>query len=499
MNKSLVIGLFSLVFLGVGCKKTDLSPSLSEQADSFVEVGSIDIGDAGAAEISAYDPITKRLFAVNHGIVNKIDVIDLEDPTNPKLTRSIPMAPYGGFANSLDVSGGRLAVAIEAAVKQDPGKVVIFDTRLLFEIKAVTVGALPDMVTFSPDGNWILTANEGEPSNDYQIDPEGTISIIDVRNGFLVSSLDFKSFVSQRNNLVSRGMRISGPNGNFEKDIEPEYVAISEDSKKAFVTLQENNAIARIDIASKTIESVFPLGSIDFSKPGYEADFSDRDGRIAFASWPVRGYFMPDGIASMEYEGETFLFTANEGDAREYSAFNEMRRVNTLTLDPARFPNAALLRTDAQLGRLNVTRTAGDIDFDGDYDSLYTLNSRSFSVWNGQTGALVFDSKNELDTKCNLWFSYDDARSDDKGSEPEGVALGTVGGKKTLFVGLERSDAVAVYDVSNPRQPVYLKLLACGDAPEGLLFIGAKDNKLGRSLLVVSSENDGIIKIFATK
>ncbi len=498
MKNLIGVGLVALTLL-IGCKKTDLSPSLSERADSFVEVGSIDIGDAGAAEISAYDPITKRLFAVNNGIVNKIDVIDLEDPTNPKLIRSISMSPYGGFANSVDVSGGRLAVAIEAAVKQDPGKVVIFDTRLLVEIKAVTVGALPDMVTFSPDGNWILTANEGEPSNDYQIDPEGTISIIDVRNGFLVSSLNFKSFVSQRNNLVSLGMRISGPNGNFEKDIEPEYVAISEDSKKAFVTLQENNAIARIDIASKTIESVFPLGSIDFSKPGYEADFSDRDGRIAFASWPVRGYFMPDGIASMEYEGETFLFTANEGDAREYSAFNEMRRVNTLTLDPARFPNAALLRTDAQLGRLNVTRTAGDIDFDGDYDSLYTLNSRSFSVWNGQTGALVFDSKNELDTKCNLWFSYDDARSDDKGSEPEGVALGTVGGKKTLFVGLERSDAVAVYDVSNPRQPVYLKLLACGDAPEGLLFIGAKDNKLGRSLLVVSSENDGVIKIFATK
>ncbi len=498
MKNLIGIGLVALTLL-IGCNKSDLSPSLREQADSFVEVGSIDIGDVGAAEIAAYDPITRRLFAVNNGTVNKIDVIDLSDPTNPKLLRSIPMAAYGGFANSLDVSNGRLAVAIEAAVKQDPGKVVIFDTRELVEIKSVTVGALPDMVTFSPNGNWILTADEGEPSNDYQIDPEGTVSIIDVRNGFTVTTLGFKSFSVQRNALVARGMRISGPNGNFEKDIEPEYITISEDSKTAFVTLQENNAIARINIESKTIESIFPLGSVDFSKPGYEADFSDRDGRIAFANWPVRGYFMPDGITSMDYDGETFLFTANEGDAREYAAFNEMRRVSALTLDPTRFPNAAQLRTDAQLGRLNVIRTAGDTDFDGDYDSLYTLNSRSFSVWSGKTGGLVFDSKNELDKICSLWFTYDDARSDDKGSEPEGVVLGTVGGKKTLFVGLERSDAVAVYDVSNPRQPRYLKLLACGDAPEGLLFIDAKDNNLGRSLLVVSSENDGVLKIFTTK
>ena len=120
-------------------------------------------------------------------------------------------------------------------------------------------------------------------------------------------------------------------------------------------------------------------------------------------------------------------------------------------------------------------------------------------MWNGKNGALVFDSKNELDRMCNLWFTYDDARSDDKGSEPEGIAMGTVGGKKILFVGLERADAVAVYDVSNPLQPRYIKLLACGDAPEGVLYIKPQDNKLGRSLLVVSSENDGVIKVFATK
>jgi hypothetical protein len=168
-------------------------------------------------------------------------------------------------------------------------------------------------------------------------------------------------------------------------------------------------------------------------------------------------------------------------------------------LDATAFPNGNTLKTDAQLGRLNVTTTLGDTDFDGDFDALYSLNSRSFSVWSGTTGNQIFDSKNELDKKCNLWFTYDDGRSDDKGSEPESVMLGTVGKKKILFVGLERSDAVAVYDVTDPTKPNYIKLLASGDAPEGLLFIKPEDNKMGRSLLVVSSENDGVIKIFSTK
>lgn len=499
MKNNILIATLGCMLLLLGCKKTELSPASTEQASSFVEVGSIDIGDVGAAEISAYDPISQRLFAVNNGAVNKIDVIDLSNPANPVRISSIPISGFGGFANSVAVSNGRLAIAIEAAVKQNPGKVAIFDTRKLVEIKTVTVGALPDMVCFSPDGNWILTADEGEPSADYQIDPPGTISIIDVRNGFQVTTMGFKSFITQRAVLVSKGLRIFGPNGDFEKDIEPEYITVSDDSKTAFVTLQENNAIAKVDMMTKTITDILPLGYMDYSQPGFEADLSDRDGRIAFSSWPVRGLYLPDAIASMQYEGTTYLFTANEGDAREYTAYNEAKRVSALALDPTRFPNAATLKTDAQLGRLNVTTSLGDTDFDGDYDALYAFNSRSFSVWNGNTGAQVFDSKNELDTKCNLWFTYDDGRSDDKGSEPEAVALGTVGKKKILFVGMERSDAVAVYDVTDPTKPSYIKLLASGDAPEGLLFIKPEDNKMGRSLLVVSSENDGVIKIFSTK
>ncbi len=129
-------------------------------------------------------------------------------------------------------------------------------------------------------------------------------------------------------------------------------------------------------------------------------------------------------------------------------------------------------------------------------DALYSLGSRSFSVWNGNTGAQVFDSKNELDLKSVAAGVYDDGRSDDKSVEPEGITIGKVGNKQIAFVGMERADAVAVYDVSTPTAPVFLQLLKCGDAPEGVLYIPAKNSPTKRSLLVVSSENDGVVKVY---
>jgi hypothetical protein len=189
----------------------------------------------------------------------------------------------------------------------------------------------------------------------------------------------------------------------------------------------------------------------------------------------------------------------NEGDVREWDAYKENVRIKDLQLDPTAFPNAAALKAEAALGRLTVTKTLGDLNGDGLYESLYSFGARSFSVWNGSTGALLFDSKNELDIKAKENGIYDDGRSDDKSVEPEGIALGTVGGKTIVFVGLERVDAVALYDATNPTAPVFLKLLKCGDAPEGVLFVDAKNSPNKKSLLIVSSEDDGVVKIYAPK
>jgi len=506
--KKLLLFLFTLAVLS-SCKKdkpviTDPEFFVNEDPATFAEIGSLDIGETGAAEISAFDPQTNKLFVVRNeneglpGQLNQIEVVDFKNPAAMKSIGSISMQPFGGAVNSVAVYDGKLAAAIQNNDKQANGKVVVFKTSDHSKIAEINVGALPDMVTFSPDGKYIMTANEGEPNTTYTTDPEGTVSIISVNENYAVTTINFSSMAAQLNTLKEKGFRIFGPGNNFLKDIEPEYITISSDSKTAWVTLQENNAIAKIDIASKTISNIFPLGFKDYNLAGNEIDPSDKPDLYAAAKWPVKGIYMPDAIAVLENNGVPYLFTANEGDAREYEAFAEVKRIkdNAVILDPTIFPNAADLKKDEKLGRLNITTTLGDIDGDGDFDALYSLGARSFSVWNGNDGSQVFDSKNELDIKCAEAKNYDDGRSDDKSVEPEGIALGTVGTTKVAFIGMERADAVAVYNVSNPLKPVFLKLLKCGDAPEGVLFIPAKDSPTRKSLLVVSSENDGVIKVY---
>jgi DNA-binding beta-propeller fold protein YncE len=495
--------LLCLALFG-SCKKDKTEPVkepeffVNEDPATFAEVGMLDIGDAGAAEISAFDPATNRLFVVNNGTVNKIDVIDFKDPQSIKVINSISMAPYGGAVNSLSVSGGKLAAAIESVDKQANGKVAVFKTDDLSEVKVITVGALPDMITYSPDGKYIMTANEGEPNDAYTNDPAGSVSIITVSD-YSVNTIDFSAFAGQKADLMAKGFRIFGIGNDFVKDIEPEYITISADSKTAWVTLQENNGIAKIDIASKAITNIFPLGFKDYNADGNEIDPSDKDDKIAAAKWPVKGIYMPDAIAVLEKGGIPYLFTANEGDSREYKGLTEVKRLKDVKLDATAFPTGATLKQDAQLGRLNITTTLGDTDNDGDFDALYSLGARSFSVWNGTNGSQVFDSKNELDVKAITAGVYDDGRSDDKSVEPEGIAIGKIGNKNVAFVGMERADAVAVYDITDPAKPVFLQLLKCGDAPEGVLIIPAKDSPTKKSLLVVSSENDGVIKVYTPK
>jgi hypothetical protein len=494
-----------LAVVSFSCNKDDdnnpvtppLEETVNENIESYKEISTLTLGGTGGAEITTYDPLTKRLFAVNNSTVNKIDVIDIANPAAISVIQSISMAPYGGYVNSVDVKNGKLAAAIESINKQAAGKVVIFNTTTYAEEKVINVGALPDMVVYSPDGKYILTANEGEPSADYTNDPEGTVSIIDVSNGYAVKNVNFASFAGQLTTLTSGGFRVFGPGKDIVKDVEPEYITVSEDSKTAWVTLQENNGIAELNLTTGVITKIIPLGFKDYSIAANGIDPSDQDTKTEFAPWKVFGTYMPDGIASTKYNGVTYLFTANEGDAREYTpGYVEGKRVSAVTLDPTIFPNAATLKTNAQLGRLNITTSLGDTDGDGDFDALYSFGSRSFSIWNSATGAQIYDSKNELDIKAKDLGVYEDSRSDDKSVEPESITIGRVGSKLVAYVGLERVDAVAIYDITIPTSPVFVKMIKTGDAPEGVLFISATNSPIQQSLLVVSSENDGAIKIY---
>lgn len=476
-------------------------------------------GGEASAEITAYDAASKKLFVVN-GALASLDVLNLSNPAQPTLLQSITMASLwadAGAANGVAVHGGMVALAVQAVDKTQPGRLIVLRASDYAVLGTATVGALPDMVTFTPDGKTLLLANEGEP-NSYglpdSVDPEGSISVVDVSALTLNSAnvtltaktADFKAFNSQKDALIASGVRIYGPGATVAQDMEPEYIALSADGKTAYVTLQENNALAIVDVATAKVTAIKPLGYKDHSLAGNGLDASDRDNAINIKTWPVLGMYLPDAIASYSVAGQTYLITANEGDARaDWPGYNEEARVKDLPLSPA----LEAFKSDAQLGRLNVTTSLGQVN--GVYEKLYAYGARSFSIWNAQ-GQQVFDSGEQLEqltkdlpqAKFNASHSDNklDDRSDNKGPEPEGVIVAQFGQKHYAFIGLERIGGVMVYDVSQPTRPVYETYIntrsgATGDlGPEGLHFVHADKSPNGKPLLVVGNEVSGTTVIY---
>lgn len=545
---------------------------------------------ASAAEIPAFDPLSKRGFIVN-AQKGAIDVLDLSNPAAPVFIRSLDATAIAANAvvNSVAVNNGIIAVAIESSPKTNTGFVGFYKASDLSLISYISVGAQPDMLTFSPDGKTVLVANEAEPSDDYQIDPEGSISVIDISDLSkpTVRTADFRAYNGKEADLRNQGVRIFGPNASAAQDLEPEYITVSDDGKTAWISLQENNALAKLDIASATITDILPLGFKDHGLPNNAMDVSDEDNKTNIQSWQaVRGLYMPDAISSYQVDGKTYIVTANEGDARAWGedsdaywgeeeggqrgdmnkGFVEEFRVKHLVhsdgfarrqgddlpphlqalakgaeLNPVTFGycgatvsgDAGDCRSDEQLGRLNITWTEGyQKNTDGTpklnsrgnlvYDHLYSFGARSFSIWD-ENGQLVWDSGAEFEQTIAKdlpkFFNsgHDelalDSRSDAKGPEPEGVAIGKIGNKTFAFIGLERIGGVMLYDISSPTKPVFVQYIntknfdladedllntaAAGDlGPEGLVFISAKDSPNGEPLLMLSNEVSGTTAIF---
>lgn len=472
--------------------------------------------DEGAAEISAYDAGSKRLFVTN-AETDAVDIVDLENPLDPQLISSIDIAMWGGGVNSVAVYDGLLAVAVENDNKQLPGAVAFFDTDGTFQ-NVIVAGALPDMVTFSPDGNYCVAANEGEPDDDYLIDPEGSVTIIDLSSGVMAASATQVSLTGFNGTTVDPSVRIFGPNATVAQDLEPEYVAIDPSSSTAYVACQENNALVIVDLATATATDLVGLGFKDHSLPGNELDASNEDGAINIQNWPVFGMYQPDAMVAYETGGNTYLVTANEGDARDYDGYSEEERVKDLVLDPTIFTDPTL-QDDDQLGRLKTTTALADVNGLGEYQTIYCYGARSFSIWDEQ-GNLVFDSGAEfeeiLEQEMPATFnstnddndSFED-RSDDKGAEPEAVTVGEINGRQYAFVGLERMGGIMVYDITDPANSTFVEYFInrdfsvdaddpnAGDlGPEGLVFIPKESSPNKRNLLVASNEVSGTVSVY---
>jgi hypothetical protein len=521
--------------------------------------------DEGAAEIVAFDAATQRIFVVN-AQARTVDVLDASDPASLTKVGEIDATSLGASANSVAARDGLVAVAIEADPITDDGLIAFYDAATLDLLTTVAAGALPDAVAFSNTGHFVISSNEGQPED--AVDPEGSVTIVDVRRGpggvrrFAACTAGFDGLNGQRAALLAAGVKIDPASASVAQDLEPEYAAAR--GNNAYVTLQENNAIAVVQMNQCRVARILPLGAKNYGLAENSLDTSNREisgskGRIQLRSWAnLYGLFQPDSIAAYETaDGEVYLVTANEGDARDadISRVEDLADDFGLALDETAFPPALDVTSRGKLGRLNVIPSLGDLDGDGDLDRLFAFGARSLSIFTSD-GQRVFDSGNDFESiiankvgsselaaqafnanndnnaggdepgVTNLTF---DSRSDDKGPEPEGVAVGRVGDRIYAFVGLERIGGVMIYDVTDPRDAFYVDYVnnrnfdepVCTEVygpdededegtckngvpnagaldlgPEGLAFVPAADSPSGRPLLIVGNEISGSTTVY---
>jgi 2',3'-cyclic-nucleotide 2'-phosphodiesterase/3'-nucleotidase/5'-nucleotidase len=559
--KSVVSGgwgvLLGLAGVVVFTSTVGAEPAVLRQLDSHV-AGPF---DASAAEIPAVCTHTHRVFVVNARAA-QIDVLTVNADGELIPDGHIELSAAGGGSanvpNSVAVSGGTLAVAVEAETRTAPGAVALYDTSTLELQQTIPAGALPDMVTFSPDGRWLLVANEGEPSEDATVDPEGTVTIIDLAAGLNAAAVQTVTFRDWNANgsraaelpgLMDRGLRVSGSvnldaagkqsrPATFAEDVEPEWIAISPDSRLAYVCLQEANAVAEVDIAAAVVQRIIPLGFKDHGQPGMGLDVSDRDGQIAIEPRPnLYGVYQPDAIRLFSQGDRLLLVTANEGDSRvrptedgavagvaEGDFFNDEASLDEWPVEGSLFAEHA---SEDQLGRLKLVRDLVDrhLDADGRPTKLFCFGGRSFSIFDLATGDRVFDSGDSFERvtaeRFPTFFNVSndslkrEKRSRSKGPEPEALVLGTIDGRTYAFIGLERIGGIMVYDITEPEAAQYVGYCtsrnfevkptlpdgsanpAAGDSgPEGLVFVSADCSPTGTNLLIAGNETSGTTTVW---
>ncbi|AJI79296.1 choice-of-anchor I family protein [Corynebacterium singulare] len=554
---ALCVATATTVSLAVPAASAKIVDSVIEHsvANASLKVSPIGTYESGvykesAAEIVAFHPATKRILTVN-AHAGEIDVLDASDPTTLTRISSIS-AGEGKEINSVAVRPDGLAVAaVQQADKTEEGEALFFNVAAenleSAELGRVTVGALPDNVHITADGSYALVANEGEPSNelnaegtDYATDPEGSVSVIKLPESVEAPTeadarvADFKAFDGQD---LPEGVRVFGPSAHESKpsiDFEPEY--ISSQDGKAFVTLQEANAIAIVDIESATVEKILPAHIADHST--VPLDTSNKDDKAELRTVPVKGLSMPDSIGAFTAGGQTYFATANEGDAREWGVKEKDGGSGVYTdevelgdlVEEGKVCEGALgdvsledLADKKQAGNLKLTNASGWNEEKGCFDELYAYGSRSFSIYDAN-GTVVFDSGAQFEqitaelnkpgvfhhNADNEGAEFDD-RSDNKGPEPEALVIGKVGERTYAFIGAERVGGIFVYDVTDPANASFVtyvnnrdfstdEFADAGDlGPEGFAFVDKADSPNGDYLLIVGNEVSGTTTVYSVE
>jgi hypothetical protein len=544
----LTIGLHSAIALEL----TPINQSLvgSSEIVAFDKTNDRVFAPSAAPIGIAYAPVSAA------GLVGTATTVAFANPfTNPSYSPVIqdvtsvavhPTQDWGVASLVPTLNGPGTTLAEEWT----PGRLVVFNTSDGSTITTIEVGYHPDSVTFTPDGTKILVANEAENNNVTGTDAPGSITVVDVST--ITSSANFIANLgavtttdfSGTSASLRTGIRDQGPNvgstSNFGAGavmntsstvcaparLEPEYIVAT--NTTAYVSLQENNAIGVFDLSSNTWTQIFNLGVI-----AQTIDASDRDnaagtGAAILVDDEVYGMPMPDTLGLFTSGGVDYLVTANEGDF--LSTDNDRARIadsvfnggaNQRTIDPTyvttlntRYPSPAYAsgyETNSALGRLRVSTRDGDTDGDGDIDQFRMPGTRSFSIWNASTGVRVFDSGVNMPSTFEEYIAANDAanfnidqatptvddRSPNKGPEPEGLTVATIGTDTYVFVALERTNHVFVYkiDTTTPggfqASDVTLDSAVKGGTnygPEGMVLVPAVDSPTGQNLLLVGSE-----------
>lgn len=469
MKKTIAAYALATLFPALACA----GPLISSSLEWTYNHAATPNAPGQASEIPAFDAKTNTIWVAG---VAGVDVLDAR---TGGLVRHIDTSAYGSI-NSVAIHNGVAAFALEDRnVRTNPGLVQFYDTGSMNLTGSVTVGALPDMLAFTPDGSKLLVANEGTPSSygtrtgnsvpftfsQPANDPRGSVSIIDMNSRAVIATPGFAGISATGSHLRT----------NTGMDFEPEYIAVSADGNKAYVSLQEANGMAVLDLASNSFEKIVGLGAKDFSQPGNSID-PRNDGTVSFGNYAVKGFYMPDSLATYQVAGQTYVVMANEGDFREDDG------------DRSAASNGAFGTT----GILSNLRVANTDSAPGD---LYIAGARSFSIRDAD-GNLVYDSGDLLDRKAHEKGVYDDGRSRDKGVEPEGVSILEIGGRTLVFVGLERTtkSAIAIFDITDPGAVSYIDMLISENdlSPEGLTAF----SQGGDYFLAVANEVSNTTSLF---